>query len=46
MIIDMNKIKASHSKEHLESNSLIVAEQIPGDMIFKDMSSHLEKVFY
>ena len=44
MIVDLNKIKASRSKEKLESNSLIVAEQIPGQVLSKDMTSHLETV--
>ena len=45
MILDYNKIKASFNKEVLENNSLIVAEQFPGEIISLDVSSLLNKVF-
>ena len=46
MILDLNKITSSIKKTHLEPNSLIVAEQIPGDVISEDMSSRLLNVFH
>lgn len=45
MIIDLNKIKRSFDKDDLEENSLIIAEQLPGDVLFADMSSRLTAVF-
>lgn len=44
MIVDLNKIKASLSQNHLKPNSLIVAEQMPGRFVYKDMSLWIEKV--
>lgn len=44
MIIDLFKFKASFAKEKLEKNTLIVAEQMPGKVIYQDMSPRLENV--
>lgn len=44
MLVDLNKFKASLSKDHLKPNSFIVAEQMPGKFVYKDMSHWIENV--
>ena len=46
MIFDLQKARKSRdlNEENLNSNTFILAEQVPGKVIFKDLSEKLSKV--